>query len=263
VDRARDVPTLTVLGSGTLVPDDEHHSAAHLVRADGAYILLDCGAGTVHGFARHGVAWRELTHVAVSHYHTDHVGDLPALLLALEYGTSPKRAVPLTLVGPPGFAGFLEALGALPGSHVADPGFPLHVVELPPGRTYDHPEAGIRLSATPTPHTDESVAYRLDGQGFALGYTGDTGPSETVATFLARCDVLVAECTQADPPELDTHLSPERLADLAAVARPRVLVVTHVAPPATPESAGQAVSARWPGRVLPGRDGLVVSLRRR
>jgi len=251
---------LTVLGSGTLVPDDTRHGAAHLIRTSSALVLMDCGPGTVHGFARYGVAWPDLTHVLITHYHNDHVGDLAALLQALKHGTSPRRTRPLHLVGPVGFRGFLQRLAAAMGPHVLDTGFDLHVVELGSGRTHRAEAAPLAVSCVSTPHTEESVAYRVELPGAAVGYTGDTGPSQTVASFLRGCDVLVAECTQADPPAMKTHLSPSGLAKLSTLARPGVLVVTHVAPPAVPEEAAGAVAAAWGGTVLAARDGLVIPL---
>ncbi len=221
---------------------------------------MDCGPGTIHSFARYGVAWPHLTHVLITHYHTDHVGDLPALLQALKHGTHPRRTRPLHLVGPVGFGAFLGRLAAAMGPHVLDPGFELRVVELESGHAYQAEDADLGVSCVSTPHTAESVAYRVELPGATVGYTGDTGPSPTVASFLTGCDVLVAECTQPDPPTMETHLSPSGLAELSIAARPGVLVVTHVAPPSVPEEAAATVAAAWGGTVLAARDGLVIPL---
>jgi ribonuclease BN (tRNA processing enzyme) len=250
--------TLTILGAGTLMPDAERTSAAHHLRVGSASILLDCGPGTVHGFARHGIAWRDLTHVAVTHYHNDHIGDLPAVLFALKHGTGGDRAEPLTLLGPPGFRGLLERLAAAFGDHVLDPGFPLEIVEMDPAVGYADPDGGFHVACHRTPHTPESLAYRVDGDWGSLGYTGDTGPSDEVASFLGGCDVLVAECTLPDAMAIDTHLSPGSLAALAERARPGLLVVVHVTPYHTPAEAVRSISERLTGRVVAAVDGLRV-----
>ena len=253
--------TLTILGSGTLLPNPLRHGAAHLVQAGPLRLLLDCGWGTVDGLARYGIAWADLTHVAVTHYHTDHVGDLSALLMALRHGITPRRERPLTLIGPQGFGTFLESLAAVVGSHVVDPGFPLRVVEVEPGRPFEDAAVALRLACHSTPHTEESIAYRVELPGASVGYTGDTGPSSSVAAFLSGCDVLVAECTQGDPPKMSSHLSPWTLAALARAACPDVLVVTHVAGPQTPEAAAATVARLWEGSVIAGHDGLMLRLR--
>lgn len=252
--------TLTILGAGTLMPSAERTSAAHHLRLGAASLLLDCGAGTVHGFARHGVEWRDLGHVAITHFHNDHIGDLPALLFALKHGVGEGRAEPLTMVGPQGFHARLEKLVAALGDHVLDPGFPVHVVEMDPRAPYEAPGGAFRITCLRTPHTDESLAYRVEGDWGSIGYTGDTGPSDEVASFLVGCDALIGECTLPDDMAVETHLTPKSLAVLAARARPRLLVVAHVTPYHTPEAAVRGIETRYGGRVVAAVDGLRVRL---
>jgi ribonuclease BN (tRNA processing enzyme) len=205
--------------------------------------------------------WDRLTHVLVSHYHSDHVGDLFALLFALKYGLRSPRSEPLTLVGPVGFGAFLARLLEALGPDVLDSGFQISIVELAVGDVMRDDRAGFSLRCHSTPHTEESVAYRLDLGGAVVGYTGDTGPSEGVAAFLEGCDVLVSECALTDPPEWDLHLSPTGVAEIASVAKPGLLVLTHVYPPLKPEDAAdQVTSAGYGGRVLAAKDGLRLSL---
>jgi ribonuclease BN (tRNA processing enzyme) len=251
---------LTVLGAGTCVPDRTRRSAAYHLDLGPTQVLIDCGPGTLHGLDAHGVPWAELTHVAVTHYHVDHVGDLSALLFALEHGTRPPRTAPLTLIGPVGFAGFLRKLADALGEHVLSPSFGVSVLEIAAGRPFEDPDAGFTLRSCATPHTAESQALRLSGAWGAVGYTGDTGPSGEVAAFLGGCRVLVAECSLEDPPSMDRHLSPSLLADLAELASPELLVVTHVYPPLTPEDAVGRVRARYDGAVVAAADGMRVRL---
>jgi ribonuclease BN (tRNA processing enzyme) len=89
-----------------------------------------------------------------------------------------------------------------------------------------------------------------------VGYTGDTGPSDSVNTFLTGCSLLVSECALDDPPEMDGHLSPRGVAALAAIARPELLVLTHVYPPQAPHSAARAVQQAYSGPVVAAQDGL-------
>lgn len=258
---ADSAPLLTILGSGTLVPDARRHSAAHHLRLpSGARILLDCGPGTLHGFPRFGVRWDRLTHVVVSHFHNDHVGDLPALLFAFRHRLPVPRQRRLTLVGPPGFRGFLERLAGAMGDHVLDPGCPLSVVEIDPGAALEDERAEILLTCCSTPHTAESLAYRVEGPWGSVGYTGDTGPSAEVAGFLTGCQALVAECTLPDRAGVPTHLSPSGLAALAGIACPGVLVIVHVGPLHSPGEAAQAVAERYHGPVVAAEDGLRIAL---
>src|SRR5690606_34065746 len=165
---------LTIVGSGTAAPHPRRVSAAHHIRAGKISLLLDCGPGAVHRMAGVGVEWNRLTHVAVSHFHTDHVGDLPMLLFALKYALPAPRTEDLVLVLPPGGRAWIERLAAAFGEYILDPGFAVHVRELEPGATLDLGDAA-RIAAHKTPHTQHSVAYRVGIGARSVGYTGDTG----------------------------------------------------------------------------------------
>lgn len=223
---------------------------------------MDVGSGALHGLPRAGVDWRAIDTVAITHFHPDHLSDLPALLAAYRYdgGTTP-----LTIVGPRGLQGRLEAMAVLHGSWILAPSRPLTVVELDPGATWTSDDGAVRLYTHDTPHTPESVAFRLatlamdgSGHGLVVGYTGDTGPSDTLPAFLKGCGVLITECALVDPPELDTHLSPSRVARLAREAKPDLLLLSHVYPPQRPGEAVEAVRGSYPGLVRAARDGATV-----
>jgi len=258
--------TLTVVGSGTLLPDAVRGSASFHVQLHGPSahsVLMDVGAGTLHGLPRAGIDWRAIDTVALSHFHPDHISDLAPLLAAYRYE---EATAPLTIVGPHGLHHRLEAMAELHGPWILAPGRPLTVVELAPGDAWAPKERGLRLEVHDTPHTAESVAYRLtiptvDADTDAVvGYTGDTGPSDSLGTFLRGCHVVIAECALADPPEMDTHLSPRGVAWLAGEASPELLVLTHVYPPQRPEEAAEAVRGQYPGWVEAARDGMAVRI---
>ncbi|MDX1492800.1 MAG: ribonuclease Z, partial [Longimicrobiales bacterium] len=253
---------LTVVGSGTLLPDASRGSASfHLDLADpdggpSHSLLLDAGPGTLHGLPGAGVPWRSIDTIAVSHFHPDHVSDLPALLAAFRFEGLEE---PLTLVGSPGLDDFVEKMAALHGDWIRSPSRPLEVVEVGEGEAWVSDDGIVRLEAHPTPHTRESVAFRVgtpEASSWVLGYTGDTGPSADVGDFLKGCAVMIAECALTDPPEMDTHLSPASLARLATEAAPDLLLVSHVYPPQTPREAVDAVRSVYPGAVAAAEDGL-------
>lgn len=252
---------VTILGSGTLVPDDTRRSAAHLIEDEGVRLLLDCGSGTVHGMARHGVAWQALTHVAISHFHTDHTGDLPALLWALKHGVAGGRTERLTLLGPPGLDAILRGMEAAHGDYVLDPGFPLHVIELEREGRWIDDEAGLEIRTFPTPHTTESVAFRVTAGGADVGYTGDTGPSASLGDFFRGVELLISECALDDSTPTDNHLSPASVAAILERARPGTTVLTHVYPVPLVDSLPETVRGHgYRGKVVPGYDGLRIEL---
>lgn len=251
---------VTILGSGTLVPDDRRRSPGHLVDAGEDVVLLDCGSGTVHRMAGFGKPWRRISHLVLTHFHTDHVGDVAALFFALRHAPGPSREAPLRVLGPIGLASFLGGLAEAHGDHVLDPGYPLEVVEISAGNP-DVSAGSFRLRAHPTPHTERSLAYRIETAEGAVGYTGDTGPSPSLGTFMEGVDLLVSECSHPDPPPMETHLTPRGVAELAARARPAMVVTVHHYPALDPARVPELVAAAgYPGVVLAGRDGLELEI---
>lgn len=247
---------LTVIGSGTVVPHAERVCSSYFVKAGDARLLLDCGPGAVHHLARFGVGWDRLTHVIVSHFHTDHIGDLPALLFALKYGLAQPRREPLTIAGPLGMKALWQRFAEAFGEYMRDPGFKLTIRELTDGRELDV-AGSIRLRAHATPHTDASLAYRVETAGATLAYTGDTGFSEELGAFLRQTDLLIAECSLPDRLAMESHLTPSRVAALARIAEPRRLLLSHVFPQLEGQDIAALVrQAGWSGDVDIAHDGM-------
>ncbi len=247
---------LTVLGSGTAAPEADRVCSAYLVEAGATRLLLDCGPGAVHHAARFGAEWAAITHVALTHFHNDHVGDLPYLFFAWSWGRAEPRSAPLTVLGPTGTRALLAGMGRLFGSHVAKPPFRVEVLEVGHGDAVELGDTRVRVHRTP--HTDQSVAYRVEADG-AVGYTGDTEHDAALAAFFAGVDLLIAECSLPDDEAVAGHLTPSGLAELARRARPGRLVVTHVYPQlARLDVAGLLADAGWDGVAVRARDGLVL-----
>lgn len=222
--------SVTVVGCGTVVPEGDRACSSYWVESGETRLLLDCGPGALQALARLELPWGRVTDLAVTHFHADHIGALPGLFFAFRHGLPTPRRDALRVWGPAGTRELFGRLGAAFGPFVLDPGFPVLLDELAPGDSV-RLRGGASLSAHKTPHTDESLAYRLRAaEGGALGYTGDTGASETLGTFMAGVDVLITECSLFDDQVGDNHLSPERVAAIARAARPRVLVLSHVYP---------------------------------
>lgn len=250
-------PVLTVIGSGTLVPSGERSSACHLLEAGEHNLLLDLGPGAVHGMARHGKSWWRVTHVVFTHYHTDHLADLPHLLFALKWAAPSPRSLPLHVLGPPGLRNRVAALRTAFGDFIVDPGFRVDYREVDRGGSWERAGDGApSLRFLPVPHTGSSVAVRVAAGDRSLGYTGDTGPDPALGPFFRGVDLLVSECGQPDPPPSPCHLSPSSVAAMARSARPQTLVLTHLYPPLDCASAPRLVrEAGYDGVVVCARDG--------
>jgi ribonuclease BN (tRNA processing enzyme) len=220
---------LTCVGTGTAHPRADRAAAGFLLETAGLRILFDCGPGVVHGMARQHADWRGITHVVLTHFHNDHIGDVPALFFAWMYGMTTPRSQPLTVIGPAGTAKLLGALADVFGRHLSEPPYALNIVELEDAAELRLNDVA-RIRACSTPHTENSLAYRIDAQGQSFCYTGDTGMSESVAIFAQAVDALLIECSLPAELAMAEHMTPAAVAQFARIALPRRLLVTHVYP---------------------------------
>jgi len=250
---------LTTLGTGTVALIGERSCAGYLYEADDVRLLLDCGSGITRRLAELGIAWPAITHVALTHFHIDHHGDLPTLVFAWKYGQLPPRSAPLDLIGPVGTRALIERLAAAYGDWLLAPGFPMTIREIAPGEPAPL-SASVRLSAFKVPHTEESVAYCIERGGRRVVYTGDTGPDDALGDWARGCDLLVCECSLPASMAIKEHLTPEHCAALAARARPGHVVLTHFYPPVERIDIRAAMAAQYDGVVTLGRDGWYIDL---
>ena len=245
---------LVTVGTGTVALTAARVCAGHYVEAGPHRMLLDCGSGVTHRLAELGLPWRELTHVAITHFHLDHVSDFATLVFAWKYGQLPSRSAPLVLIGPVGIATLLERLIAAFGDWLREPGFPLEVREIAPGDAIELGE-DTTMRATKVPHTEESVAYSIERRGRRVVYTGDMGYDPMLAEWARGTDVLLCECSLPVAMAIPSHLTPEQCGAIAAAALPKHLVLTHFYPPVERVDIRALVGEHYAGPVTLADDG--------
>ena len=250
---------LTTLGTGTISLLPGRACAGHHVAAAGVSLLLDAGSGVAHRLSRCGIDWMGITHVALTHFHADHIAELPTLMFAWKYGTLPGRSAPLTILGPAGTAALVARMADAFGDWMRDPGFPVEIRELAPGAAADLGD-GVRLAARKVPHTEESVAYSVERGTHRIVYTGDTGFDATLGEWAAGCDLLLSECSLPAAMAMPIHLTPEQCGELAAIAHPGYLALTHFYPPVEQVDIRAVVGARWGGPLTLATDGWSIDI---
>jgi ribonuclease BN (tRNA processing enzyme) len=244
--------TLVTAGTGTVAPSATRTGPAHWVERGDVRLLMDCGAGTIHRLAQFALGWDRVSHIALTHFHPDHFGELPALLFALRHAA--KRVDPLVIVGPAGTVRLLRGLAEGFGDWVLDPGYPIGILDVQAGEPFPL-SSDVMLEVHPTPHTAESVALAVTAPEGRLVYTGDTGPSDDLAAWAGDCDLLLAECSLPDDHTVEGHLSPRSVGRLAADARAARLVLTHFYPPTEQLDLCRLVAQHYAGPVALANDG--------
>jgi ribonuclease BN (tRNA processing enzyme) len=254
----------TVLGAGTILPREGYGCAAHALRArpGGSVTLFDCGPGTVRALAASGIGVPDVERICISHFHPDHCLDLFALAFArrnkgLRDPARGGRGVPhLEIVGPRGIAALLERGERLFGDRGWTRFEDADVTEVDPA-SCDEPLVRGSLSLTwqATGHTPDAVAWRADGPGGSVAYTGDTGENPAVARLAQGVDLLVSECSFADELAVSHHLTPTSAGRLAALAGCKRLLLTHFYPGLDPLEARRVAQRQFAGEIELARDG--------
>ena len=250
---------LTTVGTGTAAPWPGRVQSGHLIETDGVRLLMDCGSGIATRLADLGVEWQTITHLAITHFHADHIVDIPTILYAWRYGQLPPRSAALEIIGPVGTLRLLSRFAAIFGDGLLALGFPISIRELAPGDGIALTD-DVHLRSAKVPHTDESMAYSVEARGRRIVYTGDTGPDDMLGVWAKGCDVLLAECSLPESMAIATHLTPQQCGALGAAARPGVLALTHFYPPVEAVDIRGEVGVRFDGHVELATDGWSLDL---
>jgi ribonuclease BN (tRNA processing enzyme) len=75
------------------------------------------------------------------------------------------------------------------------------------------------------------------------------------AEWSRDCDLLVLECSLPQSMAIIEHLTPEQCGEIARLAEPRRLVLTHLYPPVESVDIAALVAAKYGGPLVIAHDG--------
>jgi ribonuclease BN (tRNA processing enzyme) len=245
---------LTVVGSGTLVPSPHRSTPALLLQEADFQLSVDGGSGTLRRQAELGIDFRRTHTLVFTHIHPDHCLDVLHFLFASRYTPGYRRLDPVRLIGPPGFARFLDRLreGVRSWTRGGEGGIEVH--EAGDGEVLDC--GPLRITAVHLDHAVTDLGYRFrDSHGRTAAFTGDTGWCENLFRLAAGVDVLVAECSGDEAHPLTGHLTAPEVGRLANRAGVGQVVLTHLYPLPDDRRRLQEVARHYAGPVLLASDG--------
>ncbi|HKX31414.1 MAG TPA: MBL fold metallo-hydrolase [Blastocatellia bacterium] len=278
---------VVLLGTGTPFPDPDRSGPATAIVVNGSAYLVDFGPGVVRqanaAAIDKGIAALKHTNLRVAfatHLHSDHTVGYPDLIFST---WTMGRQVPLEVYGPKGLKAMTEHLieayradietrtNADGNQRDFPNGYKVNAHEITAGVVYK--DANVTVTAFPTKHAMESYGYRFDTPDRSIVISGDTNPTQATIDACRGCDVLIHEANTlaalSRRPETfqsfsaKYHTTTIQLAELAAKAKPRLLVVYHasiawrpaVSPiSSTPEELLKEILSRYTGPVVVGRD---------
>lgn len=251
---------LAVLGSGG--PSSVGRAASsYAIFVDGiARILVDVGPGAFVRLGEMGIDLRRLDTVLLTHLHADHSGDLPGFVMSRDLSFDFDEPMTFRVFGPtgggdfPSTTAFVDLFFGTTGSFrylrtfrndlrfaVTDlptrPDGPIHEVLR---------EGDVYVASIAVDHDDApAVAFRVEHANHVLVFSGDLASrNDNLAHLAAGADLLVYDTTVLDPPGspkplYDLHTAPRRIGQVAAAARVKSLLLSHLTP--TVLGARQAV----------------------
>jgi len=116
----------------------------------------------------------------------------------------------------------------------------------------------IKVTAFKTTHTEESQGYLLEVSNKKIAYTGDTDYDEHLTEYFQKADLLICEASFPESHKVEGHLTPVLAGQLAAQARVKALVLTHIYPECDQTDILNACRKVYQGPLFVGSDGLCI-----
>ncbi|WP_283605875.1 ribonuclease Z [Mycolicibacterium poriferae] len=244
---------VTLLGTGSPIPDARRAGPSTLVRAGDQTFLVDCGRGVLMRTAALGVGANAISALLLTHLHSDHIADLGDVLISRWVSNFAPNQPPLPIIGPPGTAEVVEntlkAFGPDIGYRIAHHADltappPVEVEEVTDGVVWGRD--GVAITVAPTDHRPvaPTIGFRVEHNGASVVLAGDTVPCPTLDALAAGAGALVHTVIRKDLVEAmpmqrirdicDYHSTVEQAADTAARAGVGILILTHYVPPIAP-----------------------------
>ena len=218
---------LQFVGSGDAFGSGGRLNTCFHVAGERANFLIDCGASSLIGLKRLGIDRDAIDAILISHFHGDHFGGVPYLVLDAHFG---KRARPLVIAGPPGLEGwYVRALeAAFEHFSAIKLGFELRIVTLPERAATAL--GALRVTPYPVLHGNSGgpfYAYRIEAEGRVIAFSGDTEWTDTLIEVARGADLFVTECYAYDKP-IRYHLNLKTIEQNLARLGAKRLVLTHM-----------------------------------
>jgi ribonuclease BN (tRNA processing enzyme) len=220
---------LTILGSGTNVPELDRHGAGYLVQTEKLNLVFDFGRGVLDGLLKQGLNYADINVIFITHFHADHFSELSTLLF-LSLTEPPGRELrtkDLIIYGPQGFKERYNYLEKAFDLKKYKPKYQIIVKELKDKDVVKINNTVIKSYKVEHSQSHLCLSYRIESAGKILIYGGDSGDCEGLRKSCQDSDVAVLEANMGEK-TIEMHLNGEQAGKIAQEAGVKKLILTHI-----------------------------------
>ena len=243
---ADDEMRVTLLGTGSPVPNEDRYGMSTLVQAGGLNLVFDAGRGVPVRLQQAGVPIGETDAVFITHFHSDHVNGLNDLWLTGFVPAFGGREGTFDVYGPTGVENLVDGLRQAYRDdievRVADGEVDRATTEI---LAYEFAEEGVifeqdgvtvtmfEVQHDPADVITPAMGYRVDYAGRSVLISGDTIPHENVIEYGTGVDLLIHEVAEFEditalPEVYSHHTNPREAGEIFATTQPRLAVYSHI-----------------------------------
>ncbi|TFH36158.1 MAG: MBL fold metallo-hydrolase [Anaerolineales bacterium] len=244
------MPELVILGSAAAIPAPQHHNT-HMALVDPqGVILIDCGGTPTLRLAEAGIVPDQISDVILTHFHPDHVGGLPLLLMNM-WLLGRKKALRIY-----GLHHTLKRVEDLMGFYQWEDWpqfFQVAFHRLPEQEGIQVLKRGnLSISCSPVRHVVPTIGLRIDfDHGYSIAYSSDTEPCQAVTNLAQGADVLIHEASGASV----GHSTATQAAETASQAGVGQLYLIHYPPEAAKDGEMlEAAQKSFSGNIVLAQD---------
>ena len=242
-----------ILGSANAVPKPGQENTHLLIESADRVIMVDCGNNPVSKLVETGKSILNVTDVVLTHFHADHVGSLPLLIMDMWLE---KRTDPLTIHGLQVTLEKARQLLEVFSWESWTGMFPVHFNVIPDeGNAGFIVDSNCRIDALPVLHLVPTLGLRVElDDRRVITYSCDTEPCDNIHKLAHNADVLLME--SAGPGK--GHTSPEQAGMIARETGVKKLILIHYDSRQDEYKLLDEAAKHFNGQVLLAKDMLIV-----
>jgi ribonuclease Z len=213
------MPRLVILGSASAVPDADHENTHMVLQGEHVSVMIDCTGRPLVNLKKIGMGIEDLADLILTHFHPDHVGAVPNLLMSLWLV---GRSAPLRIYGLHHCLQRVEDLMAAFSWEEWKGFFPVAFHHLPEREgilVLDNQD--FQIYASPVRHYVPNIGLRVlvKQTGFVFAYSSDTVPCPETVRLAHQADLLIHEATGDEPLGHSSAAQAGAIAEEAGVKR--------------------------------------------